>query len=200
MRSATDYTNRCEGCLLRRDLCLCAEVPSLANRTRVVVVRHQLEAFRSTNTARIALLALQGASLLEYGTEDVAARLPRLLGPDPVLLFPDGVAPWQGDPVVRPPSALVMVDGSWSQARRMVQRITPLRALPRLELPSLPPLPRLRVAPRADGLSTIEALVRALELLEGEAVAAPLAELARLHAARSRAARGTAPDASPACP
>ena len=36
----------------------------VATRTRVVVLRHALEAFRSTNTGRIALLALENAALV----------------------------------------------------------------------------------------------------------------------------------------
>jgi DTW domain-containing protein YfiP len=185
MRSATDLTNRCARCLVRRDLCLCAEVVTVPTRTSFVVVRHVLEKFRSTNTGRIALLALSNGSLVEFGGEDPPGSLGPLIGPDAALLFPDGGRPFEG-----PVGTVVVVDGSWSQARRMVQRIPALRCLPRLSLPMGEALPRLRAPTRPDGLSTIEAMVRALSLLEGEEVARPLADLCRLHAARSRAAKG----------
>jgi DTW domain-containing protein YfiP len=196
MRSATDLSNRCARCLVRRDLCLCGEVVAVPTRTRFVVVRHVLEKFRSTNTGRIALLALPNASLVEFGGEEPSGTLEALIGPQAALLFPDGGRPVDG-PVDGAVGTVVVVDGSWSQARRMVQRIPALRGLPRLSLPERPEgesLPRLRAANRPDGLSTIEAMVRALELLEGENVASPLADLCRLHAARSRAAKGLAVD------
>jgi DTW domain-containing protein YfiP len=187
MRSATDLSNRCARCLVRRDLCLCAEVVPVPTATRFVVVRHMLEKFRSTNTGRIALLGLTNAALVEFGGTDGPGDLASLVGPDAALLFPDG-----GRPPDRPPCTVVVVDGSWSQARRMVQRLPALRSLPRLALPTFEALPRLRAPTRPDGLSTIEAMTRAIALLEGDAAAKPLADLCRLHAARSRAAKGLA--------
>jgi DTW domain-containing protein YfiP len=189
MRSATDLTNRCVRCLVRRDLCLCAEVVPVATATRFVVVRHVLEKFRSTNTGRIALLGLTNAALAEFGGTEESGDLGKLIGPDAALLFPDG-----GRTVTQTPRTVVVVDGSWSQARRMVQRVPVLRSLPRLALPLGEALPRLRAPTRPDGLSTIEAMTRALALLEGEAAATPLADLCRLHAARSRAAKGIVAD------
>jgi DTW domain-containing protein YfiP len=185
MRSATDLTNRCARCLVRRDMCLCAEVVPAPTRTRFVVVRHVLEKFRSTNTGRIALLALPNAVLAEFGGDDPPEALGPLIGADAALLFPDG-----GTSAMGPFRTVVVVDGSWSQARRMVQRIPAIRGLPRLALPAGDALPRLRAPTRPDGLSTIEAMVRTIELLEGEEAARPLADLCRLHAARSRAAKG----------
>jgi DTW domain-containing protein YfiP len=183
-RSATDLSNRCVRCRLRRDLCLCGEVVPLVTRTRVVVLRHALEAFRSTNTGRIALLALARGELETYGA-------PGGDGPGPAdlegawLLFPDGARTPEA-----PPRTLVAVDGSWSQARRMVQQVPWLRVLPRMALPPGPALPRLRVAPRPDGLSTIEAITRGLARYEAPEVTEGLERLCRLHAERTRAARG----------
>ncbi len=67
------------------------------------------------------------------------------------------------------PLTLVVVDGTWAQARQIVRRTAPLAALPRLRL--TPPTPseyRIRREPRRDYLSTVEALVQALGFLEGE--------------------------------
>lgn len=185
-RSATDLSTRCARCLVRRDLCLCADVTPVLTRTRVVVLRHALEAFRSTNTGRIALLGLANGELETFGAEGGD-------GPGPAdlegawLLFPDGAR----TPEVAP-RTIVAVDASWSQARRMVQRVPWLRSLPRLAVAPGPALPRLRVSPRDDGMSTIEAIVRALEPYESREVTAGLERLCRLHAERSRAARGEA--------
>ncbi len=51
-------TTRCPRCLLQQRVCLCAEIPTVATQTRVVIVRHHTEQHRSSNTGRLAHLAL----------------------------------------------------------------------------------------------------------------------------------------------
>lgn len=187
-RSATDLSTRCASCLVRRDLCLCDRVPRIRNRTRVVIVRHALEAFRSTNTGRIAMLALENAVLVDHGGRPGTglASLPEpLADPGAWMLFPDGAR----EPDVAP-RTIVVVDASWSQARRMVQRVERLRSMPRFAVSPGPSLPRLRIAPRGDGMSTIEAISRALARFEAPDVSEALDALCRLHAERSRAGKG----------
>jgi DTW domain-containing protein YfiP len=85
------------------------------------------------------------------------------------------VSPGAGAPPAAPPRTLLVLDGSWPQARRMAQRIPALRGLPRLALPApATRVERMRTPPRADGLATLEAIARALELLEGPEIARPL--------------------------
>jgi DTW domain-containing protein YfiP len=150
-------------------------------RTRVVIVRHAMERWKPSNTARLAALALPDSRIVEYGLADRAE--PPIPTDDAVLLWPEG------DPDARA-GTLVVVDGSWSQARRMVQRVPALRRLPRLSLPPPPPRDRLRREHLAEGMSTLEAIARALAHLEGAAVAEPLLHLHDLHVARSREAHG----------
>jgi DTW domain-containing protein YfiP len=59
-----------------------------------------------------------------------------------------------------------------------VQRLAPLQTLPRLALPPPPGALRLRAPPAPGGMSTLEAIAAALELL-GDQVSA--AALRRLH-------------------
>jgi DTW domain-containing protein len=180
MRSSTspDFTRRCIHCWLQLEYCLCSEVPRVETSTRLVVVRHALETPKSTNTARIALLALPNAELWEYGGAENRFDESVLHGPDTWLLFPDGGGAQR--PEVSP-KRLIVLDGTWPQARRMVQRLGALRGVPRLSLPSpaLPPQ-RLRQPPLAEGLSTIEAIAAAIGLLEGEEKAQRIHDLHEL--------------------
>jgi DTW domain-containing protein YfiP len=159
---------------------VCALVPRVEARTRVVIVRHVLERWKPSNTARLAGLALPSCELWPYGgaTDPPWAQL----GDGAWLLFPGG-----GAAVDEPPRTLVVLDGSWPQARRMLQRIPALRGLPRLSLPApAEAVPRMRRPPRPDGMATLEAIARALELLEGPAIAAPLDALHAEVVRRSR--------------
>ena len=175
---------RCPRCLLQTRVCLCADVPVVATRTRVVIVRHYLERHRSSNSGRLAHLALPNSEIVDHGGLGGLAKLPPLHGA--WLLFPEG-EPRTTAPEP-PPEQLIVLDATWSQARRMYRKLDQLRGLPMLRLPERPrPAGRLREAPSADRVSTIEAIAEALRLLEGDAVAQPLETLFALAVDRARA-------------
>ena len=155
----------------------------VATRTRVVIVRHHLERFRSSNSGRLAHLALPNSSIVEHGGSAGPARLTDLDGA--WLLFPEG-EPVHAAPVP-PPKTLVVLDATWSQARRMYRKLDVLRGLPLLRLPDEPmPAARLRESPGPGRVSTIEAIARALRLLEGDPVAAPLEKLFQVAVQRAQ--------------
>jgi DTW domain-containing protein YfiP len=165
---------RCPRCLLLRRVCLCADIPCVVTRTRIVIVRHHLERFRSSNSGRLAHLALPNSEIVEHGGQGGVAVLPPLTGA--WLMFPEG-EPVSAAPVP-PPRQLIVLDATWSQARRMYRKLAALRGLPILRLPDAPmPAARLRESPAPGRVSTLEAIARALRLIEGDAAAAPLEAL-----------------------
>jgi tRNA-uridine aminocarboxypropyltransferase len=165
---------RCARCLLLERVCLCPAIPTLPTRTRIVIVRHHLERWRSSNSGRLAHLALPNSEIVEHGGRGGIAALPPLDGA--WLLFPEGepagAAP---DP---PPRQLIVLDATWGQARRMYRKLAALRGLPVLRLPDAPmPAARMRESPGPGRVSTIEAIARALRVIEGDALAKPLETL-----------------------
>jgi DTW domain-containing protein YfiP len=189
MRSRTLSTlpGRCPRCWIKTEFCLCAEVPRVETRTRVVVVRHEREAEKSTNTARVAALALPNSQLLEFdGTpESVEGALAGLEGA--WLLFPEA----EGPAPEGAPAHLVVVDGTWRQARRMVRKVPSLSRLPRLSLGApRANVTRLRHSPTLDGMSTLEAIAAALSKWEGPECAAALEALHDLMVDRVLRGRG----------
>jgi DTW domain-containing protein YfiP len=155
---------RCPRCLFRPEVCLCPDIPRLATRTRVIILRHHSEQNRSSNSGRLAHLALEGSVLVDVHGPERAALAPPI-GPGAWLVFPEGeprrVAP------VPPPSELVFLDATWQQAKRMRQRTPALRGLPILALDVTAAAPRLRKSPGPGRVSTIEAVAEALRLVEG---------------------------------
>jgi DTW domain-containing protein len=169
---------------LRQRICLCSEVPTVVTRTRVVIVRHHLEQWRSSNSGRLAHLALPNSVVVDHGG---GHRGPAVLPPldGAWLLFPEG-GPASGPPSP-PPAQLIVLDATWSQARRMYRKLDALRGLPILRLPDAPmPAARLRESPAPGRVSTIEAIARALRLLEGDAAAEPLERLFALAVERAK--------------
>jgi len=149
-----------------------------------VIVRHHTERWRSSNSGRLAHLALPNSEIIDHGGAGGVAVLPPLDGA--WLMFPEG-PPALAAPVP-PPRQLVVLDATWSQARRMFRKLAGLRGLPILRLPDGPmPAARLRESPAPGRVSTIEAVAGALRLIEGDALAAPLEALFALAVARAAA-------------
>jgi DTW domain-containing protein len=193
MRSRTeaDLPGRCPRCYLVQRYCLCAALEPIDNRIEVVLLRHRMEGFKSTNTGRIAALALKRCIVIEYEVPgpEIDERLRPYLEAA-WLLFPkaDGSA-------VDPsgvPARLVVVDGTWRQARRMVKRLPEVAALPSFSLPELSPssAPRLRHSPHPNNVSTMEAIGAALGHLENSAYEAALRSLYASYAERVFKGRG----------
>ena len=149
-------------------LCLCQAMPTVTTQTQFVVIRHFKEAFRTTNTARLAALAMPSLVIHDYGSRYVPfdhAVIPE----DAWLLFPcDETHPAARPGVDPPPATVVVLDGTWGQARRMSHRIAALAHLPRFSpRPAATPPRRVRKPPHPGGMATIEAIARAVALLEG---------------------------------
>lgn len=177
--------DRCPRCLLPAHLCLCAAIPRIETRTRVVILRHASERWRSSNSGRTAALALANAEIVEHGhgapVDEAALRAPGTW-----LVYPEG--PPRREPPAPPPARLIVLDATWAQARRMRRRIEALRGLPVLHLAfDAIPAERLRESPGAGRVSTIEAIAAALRLVEGDPPADALERLFALHVERARA-------------
>jgi DTW domain-containing protein YfiP len=153
---------------------VCAHLPVLRPRTRVVILQHPREHRMPLGTARMAARCLAGSTLV-VGTrldDDPAVRAAL---DDParraVLLWPEPAAA-PAPPAVADAVTLVVVDGTWAQAKKLLALNPRIAALPRLSIaPEAPSQYRIRRQPREECLSTIEALATALGVLEGDAEA-----------------------------
>ncbi|MHB8901699.1 MAG: tRNA-uridine aminocarboxypropyltransferase [Thermoguttaceae bacterium] len=160
---------RCYGCFRPLGDCFCAAIPTIDNRTDVLIVQHVRERFHPFNTARMVHRALKKSQLVVDQTARLAAaRLP--LQPGAVLLYPGPESQLLHRlPREDRPRQLVMVDGTWQQVRTLLRNIPALGRLPRCRLqPALPGRYRIRREISETSLSTVEAAVAALRELEPE--------------------------------
>jgi DTW domain-containing protein YfiP len=205
VRSSTspDLGGRCPRCWIQRAWCLCDLIPEIQTTIEVVIVRHRIEFWRTSGTGRIAALALARCRIVQLDDdfEAVNAELEKL--GDAWLLYPDGsnrAVP--SSATSSSPPRLIVLDGSWRQARRMLKRLPALWLLQRLSLPdkSVPPL-RLRMGRSAHERSTLESIADAMALLEGDGTSQALYRVHDLFVERSlrlRGRRGSSPErASP---
>jgi hypothetical protein len=150
-------------------LCVCSHLSPLANRVGVHIVQHRLEKRHALNTVRLLRLGLSRLSIHMLDANTRSAAMPRPeLPPGTALLYPSDASVLLGaaDPA---PEHLVVVDGTWSHAKRIYRDNEWLQALPAVRLaPAQPSRYRIRVEPRQECLSTVEAVVAALRVLEPE--------------------------------
>jgi len=167
---------QCPRCLRPQTHCLCPLIPCLDSRTRVLLLQHPSEVNHALNTARLAALGLSNSQLV---VGEVFEDLPALLsqpGYCARLLFPaDDAQPLQVYPPAQQPLLLVVPDGTWRKARKMLHLNPLLAALPRVTLAEGGVSRyRLRKAPGPGALSTVEAIVQALQVLEAPTSFEPL--------------------------
>ncbi|MBH3423023.1 tRNA-uridine aminocarboxypropyltransferase [Pseudomonas gessardii] len=167
---------QCPRCLRPTTHCLCALIPRLDSRTRVLLLQHPSEVNHALNTARLAALGLMNAQLV---VGEVFEDLPTLLNPPGYqarLLFPaEEAQPLQAYSPSDEPLLLVVPDGTWRKARKLLHLNPLLAALPRVTLAAgAVSRYRLRKAPGPGALSTVEAIVQALQVLEAPQSFEPL--------------------------
>jgi DTW domain-containing protein len=163
----------CPRCQRPLRACLCAWVRPTTNRLPVLVLQHPQEAGHAKGSVRLLQRSLSDCRVLVGDRFDPEA-LAHWLGPPggSLLLYPDapGLPAMQASPAAPLPSParLVLLDGSWRQARSMLHRHPLLQALPRWALPVLAPSRyAIRRAHQPAQRSTLEAACAALGLLEG---------------------------------
>ncbi len=173
---------RCLGCGLTPSTCVCDLLPRVRFATPIAIVQHARERFKPTNTGRLFARMAPDTAVLPYGMECPP------FDPTPLedrsvewrLLFPRQGAPVL-DPADRPTAdrrlGFVVLDGTWTQCARMSRRVPGVLGLPCFSLPEGPPsIWTVRTQRHASGLSTFEAALRAIELVEGSTAVSPVRE------------------------
>lgn len=168
----------CFTCLQPQRTCYCAYVRPFDPKLKFVILIHPLEVRRRIATGRMSHLCLQGSNLLMGYDFSNNSRLNDLLADPchfPVVLYPGknsvNLTPLTPNerhhifPAGREP-VIVVIDGTWSTAKKMLRRSRNLINLPRISFtPQKPSHFRVRQQPNADCYSTIEAIHHVIELL-----------------------------------
>lgn len=181
----------CPQCLKPTDLCVCSEVTPVKSRIHVLILQHPQEPDKDLGSARLAHLSLPNSTLkIGLSWRNLSAALGReahplkwavlYLGsgvkngekpgspPHPIqLLTKTGTPLPDSEEVLSQIEGLVVLDGTWSQAKTLWWRNAWLLKLRRAVLtPKQPSLYKeLRREPRRECLSTIESIGAALVAL-----------------------------------
>ena len=160
----------CSRCRRPELACWCRHLARVESTTRACFLQHPREGRTKIGTARMAHLSLPNSEL-HLGVDFADHTRVRQLAAEEgtALLFPGEGAVEPSALRGKPPRAVIIVDGTWSQARKVVKHNPFLHALPRLAFrPDKPSNYRIRAEPSDDCVSTIEAVVHLLGALEGD--------------------------------
>jgi DTW domain-containing protein YfiP len=185
-------TDTCPDCRKPPALCVCAEVPALIdNKIELVILQHPQEQDVELGTARLAARHFKNAAVkvglswpslgkllgrtadpkrwgvLYLGSVKAAEVAP---GREIVALTKKGSAVPNQDAALAELEGVILLDGTWSQAKALWWRNAWMLKTQRIALnPRRPSLyGKLRKEPRRDGLSTLEAAGLLLSRLESK--------------------------------
>lgn len=160
---------QCRRCLRPESFCVCSGLGPIPSGTRVVILQHPREARLAICSAWLTRVALERCELHRGVRFDLDPGVRALVAtPGAALLFPGADATPADALASSPPELLVVVDGTWLQAEKMLSVNPEVAALPRV---TLSPghesgYGELRREPGPGHLSTIEAVAHALGALE----------------------------------
>lgn len=181
---------------MRRVLCICSLIPSIPLETKILILMHHRELKTTTNTGRLAALALPNSEIRIRGKTTAPLDLSDLQtsGQKILLLYPSEDAHELTPEFVATlerPITLVVPDGNWRQAAKVGQREPALATATRVKLAPGPLSEyRLRAEPKAEGLATLEAIARALGVLESIRVRTQIETFFRIMVERTLWSRG----------
>jgi DTW domain-containing protein len=187
--SPADPNAECLQCRKPLALCVCDGIEQIENKVSLLILQHPQEQDRDLGTARLAALHFKHAlvkiglswpslskilgrqtdpqrwAILYLGSVKAEAVLP---GREVVVVNKNGNAVEHQDAALRDIEGVILLDGTWSQAKALWWRNGWMLKCKRVVLgPKRPSrYGKLRREPRRDGLSTIEAAGILLARLE----------------------------------
>jgi hypothetical protein len=146
-------------------------LPTVPTRTRVYVLQHPHEQRHPFGTARFVKLCMPNAEVhVAHAGFDEVLACEFAVQPGTAVLYPHVDAADLADlaPQERP-SGLLVLDGTWAHAKTLYRHNPWLQRLPHVRFtPDAPSRYRIRKEPRDDYVSTLEAIVAALRIVEPE--------------------------------
>jgi DTW domain-containing protein len=159
----------CYTCLRPTDFCNCRFIhEKIVNKTQLLILQHPHERTHPFGTVRLVRLGLENVEvevcfkdLQSNKLTGLASERAALLYPSPKALVLESLPPGEH------PETLIVLDGTWSQAKALYKSNPALAQLRHVRLePRQLGQYRIRKEPKPHCVSTLEAIVQALQILE----------------------------------
>lgn len=128
---------RCQRCLLPTRQCLCATINPSHARSRFCLVMFDTEPMKPSNTGRLIADMLPDTVAFQWSRTEPPQALIELCSSEdyqPMVVFPASYAGEERQVLSAPPAGkpplFIMLDGTWTEARKMFRKSPWLDALP----------------------------------------------------------------------
>ncbi|MGB0833749.1 MAG: tRNA-uridine aminocarboxypropyltransferase [Psychrobium sp.] len=170
---------RCPQCNRALVACFCHTISQIDNELSVIILQHTSEVKHAKGTAKIVELSLNNIDVFvgeDFTDNDELLR--KLAAKKSLVLYPkeDAILPQKLAQQITQSNALklsdyqlVVIDGSWKKAFKILQLNPFLSDLPAIGIDAVNESDyRIRKSSRADSLSTLEAIHAVLTAVEGD--------------------------------
>lgn len=170
----------CSTCYKPVRHCFCDAIRNVSHDTHITIIQHPRERRHPFNTVRILEQALESVTVhpffpkgrWEQEQADVIATSleSRPDGESIAILYPSKDATLLEEASsTTMPNHLILLDGTWFQAKKLYEHLPCLHDLPKVAFaPEQPSEYKIRKEPKENYVSTLEALVHSLRLIEPE--------------------------------
>lgn len=175
---------RCQRCLLPLKQCLCESITPGVARSRFCLVMFDTEPMKPSNTGRLIADVLPDTLAFQWSRTEPPQALIDLCRSDeyqPMVVFPASYAGSERQVLSAPPAGkpplFIMLDGTWTEARKMFRKSPYLDALPVISVDlSRVSAYRLREAHAEGQYCTAEVAIALLDIAQDSAAAKTLGE------------------------
>ncbi|WP_261885002.1 tRNA-uridine aminocarboxypropyltransferase [Vibrio pomeroyi] len=130
----------CSGCGFTHQ-CICHRIPSTESQTHVVLLTHENELSRDTNTGKLLQQSLEQCESFVWQRKTPPAELMTLLEDEtrqPFLLFPSDESVECQQAVLNKANdrepLFIILDGTWQEAKKMLNKSPWLQSIPQVHL------------------------------------------------------------------
>ncbi|WP_144211519.1 tRNA-uridine aminocarboxypropyltransferase [Shewanella donghaensis] len=168
----------CQKCAYPQSACICNSVTRIKAKTDVIVLQHPSEVEHAKNTVKLLCLSLPQTQVVVGETAEDFAELRQALEKSHravYLVYPSENSQNAASSSVPNDCTILLIDGTWRKAFKMLQLNPWLLALPALhiEFEGVSQY-RIRKAKRSDSLSTLEATAYTLQAIDSSLDINPL--------------------------
>lgn len=181
--STTSTTKRalCNNCSYPVAVCVCEAIAPIHSALKIDILQHPSEVKNAKNSARLIPLCIKNCTLWQGEQEKDFDVLQKSIQRDGTtwVIYPNkdaislleigsnySVPAPLSHQTIEQPKRLILLDGTWKKAYKLWQLNTWLHTLPTLRIDNVESQYRIRKAPKAGYLSTLEAVAICLEALE----------------------------------
>lgn len=159
--------SQCIRCGFILERCLCSHIHPVLNQTSLIILQHPSERKHALNTVKLMEKIFQKIALFSGEHFENDESLQKLIDTEKTaLLFPGQKATLLSSHSMDI-TQLILLDGTWKKAKKLYYLNPFLQSLPQITLKiAAPSLYRIRQSSLENSLSTLEAAVAALNIIE----------------------------------